>query len=241
MIEKIKFFTNKNDRVFFISPHLDDAILSAGALINELKNIKKITIVTVFTKASNKTSSSIKEFNRSCHCLDSAKLFKNREKEDIKLCKHLKINYLHLGFPDALWRDDFNSMDDIFSNKINKTKKEKNLERTIIKKLKKIINDDENTIIFAPLSIGNHVDHRIINKICKDNFTNVIYWEDYPYNLNLSIFEKFIKKSVFPTFKFNKNLFVKKKLIKFYKSQISMLFGNKPITLKEERYYLKKN
>ncbi len=208
---------NNNTRLFFISPHLDDAILSAGGLIYDLKDNNKIKIITVFTKGD--------------------KFFVDRKMEDKKVCQYLGVNYLHLGFKDALWRKTYNSIKNIFSKKINSTKEEAELEKIIIKKLKKIIKNTKNTIIFAPLSIGNHIDHRIINKICRENFTNVIYWEDYPYNLKLNLSEELVKKNSLTKFEFSKNLLVKDKLIKFYKSQITSLFGDKPIILKKEKYY----
>lgn len=202
---------------YFISPHLDDAILSAGGLIFDLKDNNKVKIITVFTKGN--------------------KLFLKRKEEDISVCKYLGIDYLHLGFADALWRNSYDSIEDVFSKQINSTKEEVDLEKIIIKKLKKIIKNAKNTTIFAPLSIGNHIDHRIVNKICRENFINVIYWEDYPYNLKSSFSEELVKKNSLLNFEFSKNLFIKDKLIKFYKSQIPILFGDKPIIIKKERYY----
>ncbi|MCR4313010.1 MAG: PIG-L family deacetylase [Candidatus Roizmanbacteria bacterium] len=190
---------------YFISPHLDDAILSAGGLINYLKDRKKIKIITVFTEGD--------------------KLFLKRRIEDMNVCRYLGIEYLHLGFTDVLWRDIFN------------LKKERILVKAITNKIKKLIKNSEDPIIFAPLSIGNHIDHRIVNKICKDNFTNVIYWEDYPYNLKSNLLPEFIKKNRFLYFEYKKRLFEKEKLIKFYDSQIMDLFRDKPIILKKEKYY----
>jgi len=227
----------KSKQYIFISPHLDDAILSAGALINHLSSIGKVKIITVFTKSSKKKTKATEEFIRLCHYSNSDKLFFNRRKEDKKVCKYLKVDYLHLGFTDALWREGYRSIREVFLNKINNTKKEQNLEKLIIRKLKKTIKNKKNTVIFAPLSIGNHIDHRIINKICRDNFTNVIYWEDYPYNLKSSQAEELVKNNSLSNFEFDKNLYNKDKLIRFYKSQISMLFADQSIPLKKEKYY----
>lgn len=233
--------SNNKTRYVFISPHLDDAILSAGGLISYLKVQNKVKIITVFTKASKKINDSIQEFTQSCNYTNSEELFLNREEEDKKLCQYLKIDHLHLGFTDALWRDEYDSTEDVFSKRINRTKKERDLEKLIIQELKKKIKNARNTIIFAPLSIGNHVDHRIINRICRDNFTNVIYWEDYPYNLKSNLSEELVKKNSLLCFEFSKNLLIKEKLIKFYKSQIPILFGDKQIIIKKERYYFNLN
>jgi len=208
---------NNKKIYYFISPHLDDAILSAGTLIYELKNRGMVKIITIFTKGD--------------------KSFLKRKIEDKNVCRFLKIDYLHLDFIDALWRNSYSSMEDLFIKKVNSTKEEQNLEAAIVNKLKKTINNRKG-LVFAPLSIGNHIDHRIVNKICRDNFTDVIYWEDYPYNLKLNPMMEFIKNINRPYFEYKKNLFIKEKLIKFYRSQIPSLFNNKPIILKRERYYL---
>lgn len=207
---------NNKKNYYFISPHLDDAILSAGALIYELKERGRVKIITIFTKGD--------------------KSFLKRKIEDKNVCRFLKINYLHLDFIDALWRNSYRSMEDLFVKKVNSTKEEQNLEAAIVNKLKKTINNEKG-LVFAPLSIGNHIDHRIVNKICRDNFTDVIYWEDYPYNLKSKISSQFIKKNNLGCFEFKKNIFRKEKLIKFYSSQIQSLFGDKPIIIKKERYY----
>lgn len=231
---KDKKFYNK---IYFISPHLDDAILSAGALIYELKDTSKVAIISVFTKASNKNNKASLEFTRSCQYRDARELFSSRRRDDKILCQFLKIGCYHLGFVDALWRENFNSLKQVFRKRLNNNKNEQNLEKAIIKKLKKIIKNKEKSLIFSPLALGNHIDHIIVKRICEKNFADVIFWEDYPYNLKKQVSKDFIKKNKFSFFEFKKNLFIKEKLISFYKSQISLLFGDKPIVVKKERYY----
>lgn len=196
---------NNKKNYYFISPHLDDAILSAGGLIYDLKDKGKVKIITVFTNGDE--------------------LLLKRKIEDKNVCRYLGVGYLHLGFTDVLWRNNPN------------LREERNLEIAIAYKLKETIKNDKNTIIFVPLSIGNHFDHKIVNKICRDNYTDVIYWEDYPYNLTNKLPAEFIKKNNLSYFEYKKNLFIKEKLIKFYRSQIPILFGDKPMIIKKEKYY----
>lgn len=224
-------------RFIFVSPHLDDAILSAGALIHNLSKSKKVEIITIFTEASKKSTAATGEFVKACHHKESGRLFNDRRAEDAKLCRHLKIGYLHLGFTDALWRDDYRSMKEVFADKMGSSIKEHNLEKSIAKKLIKAIGKENDAVIFAPLSIGNHIDHRIVNKICRDNFTNLIYWEDFPYSLKSSHQEELVKKNSLSCFEFDKDLHVKDGLIRFYSSQIPVLFPDNVIAVKKEKYY----
>lgn len=192
---------------YFISPHLDDAILSAGGLIYDLKYKGKVKIITVFTKGDE--------------------IFLKRKIEDKNVCNYLGIDFIHLGFNDILWRNHFDLIE------------EQKIKIKITDRLKKIINNNKDTAIFAPLAIGNHPDHIIIDKICQDNFKDAIYWEDYPYYLYYDLPKEFIKRNKLSLFEYKKNLFIREKLIKFYKSQLYILFQNKPIIIKKERYYFK--
>lgn len=99
---KIGKMTNKYEAIF-VSPHLDDAILSCGGLIAKLtKEKKRILIVTVFTKGINTV----------------------RIKDDMEVCKTLGADYLHLGFVDEVKRRSRLSWIDI---------KEKLIKKVVVK------------------------------------------------------------------------------------------------------------
>ena len=96
---------NEKIPCYFISPHLDDAIFSAGGLINYLSDKTKVTIITVFTKAGPKPYTRFcKKFMKDCGFSDADIFFRERRSEDIEVCKSLGINFTHLGFADVAWR-----------------------------------------------------------------------------------------------------------------------------------------
>src|SRR4051812_22907832 len=88
----------------FVSPHLDDAVLSAGALIAELAQHQPVLVVTVFTEASvGPHGRAARSFLAACPIADAAELFAERRREDVDALRRLRARALHLGRTDALF------------------------------------------------------------------------------------------------------------------------------------------
>src|SRR5579871_5067884 len=89
----------------FISPHLDDAILSAGELMRTLVGKTKILVVNVFTEASNdRQTLSAWKYVKDMGYSNAKDLFIERKAEDKRALSHLGIYPINLGFSDVLWR-----------------------------------------------------------------------------------------------------------------------------------------
>jgi LmbE family N-acetylglucosaminyl deacetylase len=170
---------------FFVSPHLDDAILSAGDLINFLAPKTSVTVLTVFTEAADEPGTiSAKAFVRQCNAISPAELFLQRRKEDQDACSKIGVTYKHLGFVDALWRKKHRL--NIFSKALKNILPEasftypfyrfdvisgkiKSEDRPIYETIKKQIANlvfesqkNKEYFVFAPMGFGGHVDHVIV-------------------------------------------------------------------------------
>ena len=101
-----KQIINEKAPCLFISPHLDDAVLSAGDFILFLIEQKiPVTVITVFTKISPKPYTlSAKSFIRQCGYNDAELLFADRRSEDKEIFKKIGIQTEHFDFVDATWR-----------------------------------------------------------------------------------------------------------------------------------------
>lgn len=219
------------DNFIFLSPHFDDAVLSCGLLLDELqKNKKDILVIAFFTKASkNSYLEDARVFVHKSGYQDAEKLFGDREVEDKNALRLFGAKHLYLDFTDTVFRKN---------NFWEKQKLKKSLKKAIsyIKILPK-------TLILAPLGVGKHPDHLLINSLVKRMKSPTIFWEDFPYNTNPYFLKRFFRwnykyKKAF-TLRGSKNI-NKIKAIKMYKSQMNMLFGKKEIpNLPEKYYYLK--
>ena len=226
--------TNKRP-VYFISPHFDDAILSAGALMSYLSKKIKVNVVTVFTKADKGDTISAKQFLRQCGYTNATTLFADRAKEDASVLEPIADMVITLGATDALWRKKYhkNIVSYLFPfipeaqvlyptyrfhiSKGHLVKDDMVLVEQIAEKLKKII--EKNAVVFCPIGIGKHVDHVLTRKACEKLNRELIYWSDFPYNKDEAEEEKVLKK-----FSFDTNLEKKEKLVKGYKTQYHAMF-----------------
>jgi len=178
----------KYDAIFY-SPHLDDAILSAGGKIIELTKLhKKVCVVTVFTNFRTHTSSrATRHYLHASQIGNTTILGASRISEDIRACKVVGADYYYLDLTDGSFRTtdaqivypDYNL---VYGGVLAKadTKTLQDVYRLI-----KTFNKDfakKGTQSFGPLGIGNHIDHLIISStLIKLNMSNVLFWEDVPY------------------------------------------------------------
>ena len=248
-------------KCYFISPHLDDAAFSAGGLISHLAPLTDVTVINIFTshgktKHSLSAKSFIKQSGYKINNID--KFYKERMSEDKKVFKDIKVKVINLGIKDALWRKNpnLNMLQKSLSKYINefsyiypthklhisKGKVNKADARTInkiSKKLNMLINKNKPYYVFCPIGVGNHVDHAITRKIIKDNFKNIVYWEDFPYNKKFETSNIFVKENKLVPNIFNKNQKTRKQMCLSYFSQVKLVFPQSEVGLKQEKYFIK--
>jgi LmbE family N-acetylglucosaminyl deacetylase len=220
-------------RHVFISPHLDDAVFSASNYITKLKHNKNNTLViTVFTNFGQPPlNSDATKFIKDCHFNSLNQFQTKRLAEDRQAMKLLSTSYLHLGFTDALFRHK--NLKSVFSGKIPFS--DKILSIRIYKKLKKLIK--ANDLLYAPLGIGNHLDHLITHNLVKRFKNQTRFWTDQPYISKPA--NKKALKQLLPKLSLSfsvANHPQKLKAMKCYPSQLNYFFPNK-IRLVKESFY----
>lgn len=256
MDKLIKKIINSKTHVYFISPHLDDAVFSAGSLLLLFAQRKAVTLITVFTQASPPPYTfSARRNLQICGHSNAQVLFAARRREDIAVCKKLGIKYLHLGFTDALWRKKdkpnhfLRKAAEIFPEIIhlypfyqlnvrsNHISNQDNALDRVKVKLSKLVSQKK-AYLFCPLAFDSHIDHVIVRNICRNLNQRLIYWLDYPYHVLPSKNAlKFIKKSHLFSSSLEVNFRRKRILMDLYESQIPPTFPNGISHLPPERFY----
>ena len=242
----------KKKKCYFISPHYDDAVLSAGAVMTYLAKTNDIYVINIFTEAGKHPYTlSAKAYLNQCGYENAEDLYKDRKTEDREVLGKIVKESVDLGFTDALWRKkthtnsfgrfltEFDHIYPTYKFHIQKGKLHKEDQETvhaISKRLREIV-DTKNSIIFCPMGIGNHVDHVMVHTICNDIFENTIFWSDFPYNQTQGSKKNKISLN---TFTFSEFLADKKRLIEGYKTQFKAMFKQGLIT-KPEIYYTSLN
>ena len=246
---RIKNLVKKYDHIIFISPHLDDAVLSSAMFIKKLRLLnKKMTVITVFTEATQgRQSKQITDFLKTCGYNNSKAFFKQRRLEDLNALKLLGVKCIHLKFIDAGWRKNKNQSplypDGKSIRSGNIEKEDKKIIKTSMVSIKNFIGSRKRTLLVAPLGIGNHVDHVLVNKVIIKFKMDKLFWEDYPYILEKNERKSFFKKNKHYKLhlKVFENFRIKEKAIKKYQSQIKGLFPGKNVQKCVENFYIYSN
>lgn len=247
-----------NTHCYFISPHLDDAALSAGGLISYLAGKVPVTVINVFTEVHNERPTlSAKAFLKQSGVKKADKLFTKRRKEDSKVFNKIGVKVVNLGFIDVLWRKK--EYEGWFRNSVGKllpelkhtyptyrfhaglgkvSDKDRKLTTDIKKRLEDIVGKRKNSMVICPVGIGKHVDHVIVRAVASDTFKKIIYWSDFNYSMEWGGENKFIDKKNLKLAYFDRNLLSKRRLIAGYKSQIFAIFPHGKIPIFPDFYYI---
>lgn len=181
----------------FVSPHLDDAALSAGALMSHLAARVPVTVATVFTRPSARPYTHFAaRFTASCGYADADELFAARAREDCDIAARLGSEPVHLGHIDAAWRRRHAvflpavvkhlcpELDHLYPGPLVHwpvARQDHRLIDLVAKQIAQLAASRSIDVVFAPAAVGRHVDHVLTNRACRRAFPQVILWADFPY------------------------------------------------------------
>jgi len=251
-----KIISNKWTCVF-LSPHLDDAVLSSGALISYLTDKTEVRVVTAFTECSKSSfTMSARAYLKQCAYNSFQDLYKQRREEDMEALKSIGVKFQHLEFIEAIyrkkhtlpswkkivakWLPELNHIYPIYRWHITKGEISNDDKKNIEKLTEKIVDSiDDKTIVFAPMAVGKNVDHVIIRDIANNLEQPVIFWSDQPYNTCHQINKSFAENNQLSKYNWSTNLAAKQDIVQTYSSQAEALYP-KGYQVTEEQYYIKK-
>lgn len=172
-------------RWIYISPHLDDAVLSAGGLLYDQSQkgipVEIWTIVCGFPKTTR-----LSDYARLLHAswgIDSAyEVVSTRRKEDKLAAKIVGARSVHFDVPDCIYRLGPN--DEFLYNYIfvPPHEFESQLPAKIAKMLSARLKEDD--VVLCQLSVGGHVDHVLVRQGVELLERSLLYVADIPYLLN---------------------------------------------------------
>lgn len=233
---------NRNtSKHLFLSSHLDDAVLSCGALIYNLtRSGARVEILTVFAGLPNPSllSNLAKRFHQEWGLGDDA--IKVRRAEDRRAARHLGASTIQMNLLDCVYRGDeiggvrYHQKDDIFQGNLFE---ETDTLNEIVVSLLDTVDIKSFSKIYLPLGIGCHIDHLLLKKAVESLlysaadkiFPSLTYYEDLPYAcLNQHNWQVTPGKKLYPNLQFIDAEAWKAKVdaILFYESQIEGLWAS---------------
>jgi len=166
-------------KLLAISPHLDDAAFSAGALLaSRVDQGWDVTVATCFTGNVAQPTG----FALACQ-LDKGlgadvDYMALRRAEDVAACQALGASAIHLPFLEAPHRG-YASAKMLFEVRLPGDQ----IIGDVANALAELFAAERPHLILGPLCLGNHVDHHVvldaIRQSCADH--TVLLWEDWPY------------------------------------------------------------
>ena len=176
----------------FLSPHLDDVVLSCGGQIAQLvRSGSHVHVVTVFAgdaAPEAAVSPHVQELHERWK-LDQHNPSPGRRAEDMAALKTISasIRVTHLPFPDCVYRlgklgwplyftrgSIFGDVAEVEASLVGEISQ-------VLKRMRASVPRD--ATVYLPLTAGHHVDHQIVRAAGERwaGQRQVIYYEEYPY------------------------------------------------------------
>jgi LmbE family N-acetylglucosaminyl deacetylase len=239
-----------------LSPHLDDAVLSCGALLIHAAGRTRVSVVTLFTEAHPPPYTlSARQNLRLAGAGDADELYRQRRAEDRAALEPMGISCVHAGFTDALFRLRPHSAGrsrwarvlpelahiypiyrlNIISGRIADT------DAVTLHRVRDVIQPllegREPKLLLAPLGVGGHVDHVLVRTAAELSGARV-YYSDFPYNQQDQATPAFAQKKGLIETRWSQELEGKAELVRAYGTQAGALFPDGLIPRVPEIFFL---
>lgn len=176
-------------RHIFLSPHFDDVAYSCGGTLGVQVSVGlRPLVITVFGGVPQETT--LSSFATETHrkmglSQDVSAVVAARRQEDATAMELLGVDYLWLDYPDASYRGTpayYTNDNQLMGGEVHPGDRwiDEELAATLVTLRKRL----PDTVWYAPLGVGRHVDHQIVCSAA-DRLTQmgakVNLYEDFPY------------------------------------------------------------
>jgi len=178
-------------KTIYLSPHLDDAVLSCGGAIHQQRAAgHAVLVITIF--AGQPAAGDLSPFALLQHHYwgNPAQPLALRRAEDMAALTYLDSETLHLEYPDCVYRSGpdgrwlYTNEDALWAELHPADPMAHDGAGSLASRLASLLPAKEEVTVCAPLSVGRHVDHQIVHSAARkllDMGYQVSFYEDYPY------------------------------------------------------------
>jgi LmbE family N-acetylglucosaminyl deacetylase len=182
----------------YLAPHLDDGALSCGGQIfGRAARGERVLLVTVFTgdvpaEPLSEDARKVLFYMR----LKPESAMAVRRREDREACRELGADFDHWGLQECIYRRAasgellYPNLPEVFAEP------EPDDEESVLAELEPRLRAlPAAGGIFAPLTVGGHVDHRLTRRAAERVFGKAVgFYEDYPYVRRFRALGKTLRK-----------------------------------------------
>jgi LmbE family N-acetylglucosaminyl deacetylase len=239
--------------VVVVSPHLDDAVLSCGALLTQLARRCPVTVLTVFTAAAQLPwSLAARSQLRALGVADAEVLFEQRRAEDHAVLAEVGAAVVHLGLRDALFRRVGEAAGGppgpgrrpayptfrFHAGRGRVARSEAGLPAEVGALVGEVVRASGAGVVFAPLGIGRHVDHLITRRAARGLGARTIYYSDFPYSETAVPDPGFVRRAALVTHPWLSGRAENANRIAGYRTQVPGLFPHGMVPTRPEIYWI---
>lgn len=170
----------------FLSPHLDDAPTSCGGLIHQLATRgRHVIAATIFAGVPDgRVSAYADEVHRSWRMNTAAVAIGARREEDRRAMAITGGEPLHLDLLDAIYRRNGTGwLCESWRDVTGEPRDDAGFASTIVDRGREAPASHRIGTIYAPLGVGNHVDHQWTHRAARqlgDRGHAVLFYEEVP-------------------------------------------------------------
>ncbi|SDN54817.1 PIG-L family deacetylase [Geodermatophilus sp. DSM 45219] len=242
--------------VLVLSAHLDDAVLSCGALLSTLARRTPVTVATVFSEAGPPPHTrAARAFLGQCTIGDAAELYAARQQEDVEVLAGLGVEHVHLGAPDALFRrrevpppvarlgravpevahryPTFRF--DIARGRVSRG--DRALVDRLGAQLRALAGRIDAAVVLGPVGVGRHVDHLLTRTLAERQPLPTVLYSDFPYDWRGAADVTDLGVGRLTAVTWDRDLDAKQVLIKGYRTQVAALFPDGVVPAVPETYF----
>ncbi len=242
--------------LLFLSPHLDDAVLSCGALLGTLGGRLPITVATVFSAAAPPPHTrAASSFLRQCAATDALDLYEQRRQEDVEVLDVLGVEHVHLGITDALFRrrqagPALSRIGRVVPEVVHRyptyrwdiargrvSRGDRLLLDLLLEEVRVLAERIGADTVFSPLGVGRHVDHLLTRSLGERQPTRVHY-SDFPYDQWHRPDPAYLSAHRLTRVTWEDGVHRRPELVRGYRTQAQALFPTGAIPSTPETYYL---
>jgi len=225
----------------YLSPHLDDAVLSCGGAIHRHATAgETVQVITVF--AGDFSEDDISPFAALQHSYwgDPPRPMPLRRAEDAAALTSLAAQVQHLDYLDAVYRAGpggawlYTKEQALWQGVHSADPMVRGGMEDMVARLAGFIPSRDQALVYAPLGVGRHVDHEITHRAARrllEMGYQVAFYEDYPYAERSGALESALVAAGADGWRSEAipldaaDLSAKVSALSYYRSQLTVLFG----------------
>jgi LmbE family N-acetylglucosaminyl deacetylase len=175
----------------YLSPHYDDASLSCGGAIHQQTQAGQSVLVVTVCAAPPAQGEPFSVFAESLHQRwgNPENVVATRQAEDQVSMNILGVDYMRLDFTDCIYRGKPKKGEWFYNSDAELFGQVHPADVMLADKIAEVIVQQvprgEDTMIYAPLTVGYHVDHQLTHAAAwqlRQQGWAVFFYEDYPYS-----------------------------------------------------------